>query len=328
MKRRSRQILPLLGAWALLSVATGCANGPTVSGSFDRTFTVSGHTRLEINNVSGEVRITGGADDKIHVHADVHTKGGGRQDSEKRLSAIEGNPPVEQTADGVRIGKSGVRFDNTHFDYTIEVPRDTEVSSNVASGNQSVRGVRGPLKIQSVSGSVAVEDIAGEAQLASLSGSISATNIGDAVRASSSSGAIVIAGVKDDVRASSQSGEIKISKVSGRVEAQSSGGAVKVDSVTGDIKMRGVSSGLTLHGNPAPNSFWDLHTVSGPVEVGIPTGANFHLLAEAMSGEISTNFPIMIEEQGKHSLRAQIGTGGARVEIHTVSGGIRLLPSN
>jgi DUF4097 and DUF4098 domain-containing protein YvlB len=326
--KRHRQILPLLGACALLSVAAGCANGPTVSGSFDRTFTVSGHTRLEINNVSGEVKITTGADDKIHVHADVHTKGGGQQDSQKRLSAIEANPPVEQTPDGVRIGKSGVRFDNTHFDYSIEVPRDTEVASNVASGNQSIRGVRGPVKIQSVSGAIAVADIAGEAQLTSLNGAIAATNIGDAVRASSSSGAIAIAAVKDDVRATSQSGAISISKVAGRVEAQSSSSAIEVDGVTNDVKMRGVSGGLTLHGNPAPNSFWDLHTVSGTVEVGIPTGANFHLLAESTGGEISTNFPIMIEEQGKHSLRAQIGTGGARVEIHTVSGGIRLLPSN
>ena len=326
--KRHRQILPLLGACAWLSVVAGCGNGPTVSGSFDRTFNVSGHTRLEINNVSGEVRITSGASDKIHVHADVHTRGGGQRESQKRLSAIAADPPVEQTPDGVRIGKSGVRPNNTRFDYTIEVPPDTEVASNITSGNQSIRGLRGPIKTQSVSGAIAVQDIAGDAQLTTLSGAISASDMGDAVRASNASGSITITGVKDDVRASSQSGEIRVSKAMGRVEVQSSSGATQVDGATGDVRIRGVSGALRLYGSPAPNSFWDLHTVSGPVEVGIAKGANFHLLAEAMNGDISTNFPIMIEEQGKHSLRAQIGTGGARVEIHTVSGGIRLLPSN
>jgi hypothetical protein len=33
----------------------------------------------------------------------------------------------------------------------------------------------------------------------------------------------------------------------------------------------------------------------------------------------------MIEEQGKHSLRAHMGDGGGRVEIHTVSGAIEVL---
>jgi hypothetical protein len=32
----------------------------------------------------------------------------------------------------------------------------------------------------------------------------------------------------------------------------------------------------------------------------------------------------MIEEQGKHSLRAHMGDGGGRVEIHTVSGAIEV----
>jgi hypothetical protein len=326
--KRHRQILPLLAAFAWLSVALGCGNGPPTNGSFDRTFNVSGHSRLEISNVSGEVKITAGDSNAVHVHADVHTWGGGQQESQKRLSAIDADPPVEQTSDGVRIGKSGVRPNNTKFDYTIEVPPDTEVTSNITSGNQSIRGVRGPIKIQSVSGAIAVQDIAGDAQLTTVSGAISATNMGDAVRASNATGAINITGVKDDVRASSQSGEIHVGKVTGRVEVESTSGATQVDGVTGDVRIRGVSGPLRLYGNPAPNSFWDLRTTSGPVEVGIPAGANFHLLAEAMNGEVSTNVPIMIEEQGKRSLRAQVGSGGARVEIHTVSGGIRLIPAS
>jgi hypothetical protein len=37
--------------------------------------------------------------------------------------------------------------------------------------------------------------------------------------------------------------------------------------------------------------------------------------------------PIVIEEQGKHSLRARMGNGGGRVEVHTISGEIRVRAS-
>jgi hypothetical protein len=63
------------------------------------------------------------------------------------------------------------------------------------------------------------------------------------------------------------------------------------------------------------------------VQLGVPSDANFHLSAEAVSGEIKADVPIIIEEQGKHSLRARMGNGGGRVEVHTVSGEIRVRAS-
>jgi DUF4097 and DUF4098 domain-containing protein YvlB len=82
-----------------------------------------------------------------------------------------------------------------------------------------------------------------------------------------------------------------------------------------------------VQGNPSESSYWDLKTVSGVVQLGVPPNANFHLTAEAISGQIRTDVPIVIEEQGKHSLRARMGNGGGRVEVHTVSGEIRVRAS-
>jgi hypothetical protein len=45
-----------------------------------------------------------------------------------------------------------------------------------------------------------------------------------------------------------------------------------------------------------------------------------------VSGDINAGIPIVIEDQDKHSLRARVGNAGGRVEIHTVSGGIRVEP--
>jgi len=100
-----------------------------------------------------------------------------------------------------------------------------------------------------------------------------------------------------------------------------------VDGATRDVKARAASGRVDVNGNPGSNSYWDLKTVSGLVQLGIPTDANFHLSAEAISGQIKADVPIIIEEQDKHSLRARVGSGGARVEVHTVSGEIRVRKS-
>ena len=56
--------------------SAGCAMGPSASGTFDRTLSVSGPIRLELNNTSGDVSITGSADGKVHIHGTARASGG------------------------------------------------------------------------------------------------------------------------------------------------------------------------------------------------------------------------------------------------------------
>ena len=103
---------------------------------------------------------------------------------------------------------------------------------------------------------------------------------------------------------------------------------IDTDAIMADVKAHAASGRVSVQGNPASNSYWELKTVSGSVLLKVPASANFHLSAQAVSGEIRTDIPIMIEEQGKRVLRARIGSGGARVDVQTVSGEIRVSGSN
>jgi DUF4097 and DUF4098 domain-containing protein YvlB len=288
---------------------------------------VNGPIRLELSNTSGTVSISGSVDGKVYVHADIRASGMSAGDSRQRLDEIVSNPPIEQRSDTIRIGKDlpGVR--NLTISYTIEVPRDTEVVTTVVSGSQTVHDVRGPVKAEATSGSIRVEHVTRSAQLSTVSGSIAADDIGDDLRASSTSGTVTISNIKGDVEVRSVSGSAQVAKPTGRVEANTSNGAINIQGATNDVKARSTSGGVTVQGNPAAASHWDLRTVSGRVQVVVPPAANFRLSAEAVSGQIKTDIPIVIEEQSKHSLRAHAGTGGARVEVHTVSGEIRVRAS-
>jgi DUF4097 and DUF4098 domain-containing protein YvlB len=322
-----RKFAASLGLLLAAAAAAGCAMGPSVSGSFDRTLSVTAPIRLELANASGNVSITGSADGKVHVHADVRSSGMGFGSPQQRLDEIISNPPVEQKGDTIRIGKDLRRIHNVSISYVIEVPRDTEISTTVASGSQNIRDVRGPVKAEAASGSIHVDHIDRQTQLTTISGSIDAANIGDDIRASSASGSVTVSNIKGDVRISALSGSTQVTRPGGRVEADTASGSVEVQGATRDVKAHAASGRVDVQGNPGASSYWDLKTVSGLVQLGVPASANFHLSAEAVSGQIKTDVPIVIEEQGKHSLRARVGNGGGRVEIHTISGEIRVRAS-
>src|SRR5882762_2398894 len=182
-----------------IAIPAGCNTGPSASGAFDRNYTVTGPILLEITNPSGDVDITGSADGKVHVRGDVRASGFGFDNPQKRLDDTVANPPIEQTGDTIRIGKDMFRMRNVSIAYSIQVPRDTEVSATVASGAQTIRGLRGPVKVQAASGSIRVERIERYTQLTTASGSISATDVGNDLRVSSASGSVTVSKVRGDV---------------------------------------------------------------------------------------------------------------------------------
>jgi DUF4097 and DUF4098 domain-containing protein YvlB len=319
-----RKLGSSLALFAALVVLAGCNAGPSVNGSFARSFSVNGPIRLELTNAAGDVNITEGAEGMVSIHAVVRASGFGFENPQNRLNDIVSSPPVEQRGDTIRIGKDLSRMRNIAIAYTIQVPHDTEISSTVASGAQTIRNVRGPVNIRAASGSIRVEKIDRDVQLATASGSISANDVGGDVHVSSASGSVAVSNAKGDVRVKAIAGVIRVSQPGGRVEADTASGEVEIQGAANDVKAHATSGRVYVQGNPGGNSFWELKTVSGGVQFSVPSSANFHLSAEAVSGEIRADIPIVIEEQGKHSLRAHMGNGGGRVEVHTVSGEIRL----
>jgi DUF4097 and DUF4098 domain-containing protein YvlB len=324
---RQRNVVLGFAVAAFAVAASGCEMGPAASGAFDRSFNVTTPIRLELSNASGDVTIKGSSDSKVHVHGDVRSSGIGFDSPQKRLDAIVGNPPVEQKGDTIRVGKDLSRIHNVSITYTIEVPHDTEISTQVVSGSLDISKVRGPVKVDSVSGSIKVNDVERQTTLNTLSGSVDAQNIGDDLHATSASGSVTASKIKGDVRISALSGGTQIIGPGGRVDADTASGTVEVQGATHDVKAHAVSGTVNVQGNPGDTSYWDLKTASGVVQLGVPRNANFRLSAEAASGQIKTDVPIVIEEQGKHSLRARMGNGGGRIEVHTISGEIRVSAS-
>src|SRR5271168_3435463 len=138
MKRYTNFAPPLATLAVALSLC-GCTVGPSVSASFDRSFTVTGPLRIDITGGSGDVHIKGSADGKVHIHGDVRSSGS----SSKQLDEFSAHPPLEQREDTIRIGRELSHMHHLSVSYTVEAPHGTQINSTVVSGAQDISGIAG-----------------------------------------------------------------------------------------------------------------------------------------------------------------------------------------
>lgn len=292
--------------------------------TFDRSFTVSGPVRLELSNGSGNVEIRGSSDGKVHIFGKVSGGWSLFGNSEKSIQEVVANPPLEQHENEIRVGKNSSWLKNVSIDYKIDVPHNTEIDAGVASGGITIDNVLGPVKASSASGYVHIYSVERDTQISAASGSIEASKIGGILRVISASGDVLLSDVKGDLKVSAASGAIKVSQPGDRVDASTASGSIHIVGATNDVKVHAISGSITVTGDPSANRYWDLKTVSGSVDIRVPSNASFLFSAEATSGDIRTSIPVILEEQGKHSLRAHIGSSSGRIEVHSVSGGINV----
>jgi DUF4097 and DUF4098 domain-containing protein YvlB len=309
-------VLLIYGALALAPV------GATAADTFERTLSVSGPVRLELSNGSGNVDIRGSADGKVHIIGKVTAGWSVFGASEKNVQDVVANPPIEQRDNVVRIGKNNYSLRNISIEYKIEVPHDTDIDAGVASGGMTIDNVRGPVKAFSASGYLHVYGVERDTQISAASGAIEASGIGGTLGVKSASGDITLTDVKGELTVSAASGAIRVTNPSDRVDASSASGSIEVRGAKSDLKVHAISGSINVTGDPSANRYWELKSVSGSIDIHVPPSASFLLTAETTSGNIRTNIPVILEEQGKHSLRAHIGSSSGRIEVRTVSGGV------
>jgi hypothetical protein len=130
-----------------------------------------------------------------------------------------------------------------------------------------------------------------------------------------------------EVDAHSVSGDVSVNGAEGMVSAVSVSGDVRLEtpaaravtarSVSGDVFV--VVNALSGTGDLEFNS------VSGDVTLTLPRDLNADLTLRTVSGEIDSDFPLTLNgRMGRNRIEARIGQGGRDLDVHTVSGDLRL----
>src|SRR5215216_3478179 len=122
-------------------------------------------------------------------------------------------------------------------------------------------------------------------------------------------------------------GSIDIDGVEGNVKASSINGKVVAKGLAGEAKLSTINGPLQATFTQLDESKpLSLGSVNGSVTLIIPSNANASIRADTVHGGISTDFGLTVKhgEYVGHSMDGQIGTGGPRIKLNNVNGGIRV----
>ncbi len=310
-------------AFAALCFNGACTiDGRTYRGTFEKTLTVSGTVRLELQNGSGEVTITSGPAGAVRIRGEYLARPPFLTGLETRVRNLEENPPIAQSGSTIRIGFERQRLRNIRIKYVIETPPDTELRAETGSGEIHVSGISGRAHLRTGSGDVMASRIGAMTEVSTGSGDIHVSDIRGEARTSTGSGGIRMERITGDVRAGTGSGDIRI-EGEGHISARTGSGGIQIDGATRDVRLDTGSGECEIRGNPQSGAFWEIETSSGDISIDVPSDASFRLLARSRS-RIHTQLELTIEEQSKRELRARAGSGAARIEARASSGSVRI----
>ena len=122
-------------------------------------------------------------------------------------------------------------------------------------------------------------------------------------------------------------GSIDIDGVEGNVKATSINGAVTARGLISEVRLSTINGSLTATFNQLDETKpISLGSVNGNVTLVIPSNANASIRAGTVHGGLSNDFALKIKhgEYVGHSMDGQIGTGGPRIKLSNVNGGIKV----
>jgi DUF4097 and DUF4098 domain-containing protein YvlB len=303
-------------AW--LDRYTEARQGSEQSDRVTQTYKVGPDGSLDLSNLSGDVRVTGGNGNEIRIEAIKRAR---HRDSGEAKSLLD-RLRVEINNVGGRVEvralhpRTNGRMSGS-VDFVITVPSSAAVSLKTISGNIAVSNLRGELRAETISGDLEVVGTTNVPLAKTVSGTVTARGI---------SGATVLS-------LSSVSGNI----ITGDLKTR----ALDANTVSGDLLLRGlqveridaksVSGSIEFASPLARGGRYSFNSHSGDVRVLLGNDAGFELDANTFSGSVRSDFPITLRTdtdgrggRGRESrtIRGSYGDGSAFLSVRSFSGSV------
>lgn len=308
-----RNYLPLV----LFITATTTIAGERI----DESMPLGSIKNVTIENLRGEVTVTGTSGDTVSVMGELDDKAQGLT-FEKSGSRIIIKVEIPQ---GNHNG-----WGNKGSELSIKIPQHVRISFKGVSSDINVSKFTHGTEIQTVSGDINAKDLQQQIELATVSGNIDSNNLAGKVRLSSVSG---------DIHDRNSSGRAHFKTISGSLSSSSSANEISANTVSGDIDLRladidelivsTVSGEFNSQLSLNDNGLLKMSSVSGDLIVDFKNEvqASFDLKTNA-GGNIINRLTSAKAKRAKYGPSAKLsfetGKANASVRASTVSGSIEV----
>ncbi len=231
----------------------------------------------------------------------------------------------------VRVKGSGSGLE-VWADMTVKVPRGAEAEIFLGVGSIMAKNVDGELMLDTSSGSVDASDIRGTLRVDTGSGRVNAHHI-DAgsdgeINIDTGSGQVELENIiAREIMVDTGSGRVEMEQVEARLlEVDTGSGRVSGFRIsTDDAVIDTGSGGIELVFDEIGQGTYSMDTGSGGIQLELPGSASAHIRASTGSGGVRIDAPgANVRRMKKDEADVIIGGGGARFDLDTGSGGIRV----
>jgi hypothetical protein len=294
--------------------------GPEQNEKFSGTYKVGAEGALDLQNISGDVRVTPGRGSEIRIEALKRVRHRDPEEAKRFLAQMR----IEATTVGNRVEirtiyprMTGRQSISASIDYTVIVPQGAAVAVKSISGDVSVNGVRGEVRAETTSGDVEVIATPNVAVAKTVSGNVRARDIGatTTLTLGTISGAVIATALKvRTLDAGTVSGDIQLSNM-------------QVERLTAKT----MSGNVVYDGALTPGSRYEFNAHSGNVRLVLPANtAGFALDASTFSGSIRTDFGVQLNPSSRddrrralnRAMRGTFGDASSILSLRSFSGNV------
>jgi hypothetical protein len=326
--RRWGALLLLVGVvWLVFAFA---ARGPFLPiGFVERSESLPAQSfdaeRVVISGINDTIELVAGSGDAVVVEGSRHGFGWNGNAARDALESLE--LLIDEQGDTLRIEvrrPSFAAFGRApHAELRIALPEGVAAEAELVSGDLLVEGVRGDLRLGTLSGEVETHDTVGELDVRTTSGDLFLNDHDGPLLVEATSGDVQASGDLDGVRVNSVSGDVELEGVRGTIELRSISGELTIDEAAeAELRIESTSGDVEFRGALARGGSNTISNISGDVQVWLIDPSDLRLDLRTTSGDLESDLPLQNRSEERRSLAGAIGEGGTELSVNTTSGDV------